>query len=107
MELDRIKKMAEDRKKDKNEVADLLAGVRRTQGDSELINDVPLRMSEINSLIVVMQAALETSYDEDFYKAHIGRLARTLEGKFDELQVLIDALVAEKWAREKKIVTAA
>jgi hypothetical protein len=107
MDLTRIKKLVADKRKEKNEVADLLSGVRRIQGDPAIVNDIPLRMDEINSLIAVMQAALETDYDEDFFKRYIGGVARLLEDRFDELQILVDVLVKEKWEREKKPVKAA
>lgn len=86
----------------------MLEGVRRTQGAAEIIDDVPMRMDEINSMIHVMREAAEFSpSDESFYQQHITKMLYSLGSKFDELQVLIDAILKEKWEREKKPVKVA
>lgn len=97
MKIQKIRAYLKDAKKEKNEVAELLSGFRKTQGFSDLESAIQLRMGEIDSFIQVVHAALEGSLqDESFYKENIGRISYLLEERFDELQIMIDALIKKK-----------
>jgi hypothetical protein len=99
-----IKKPAENRKrKEKNEVAKLLLNVQKNAVDTDLANELPLRMSEMDSFIQVIHAALESDlHDESFYRKHVGQIMYLFEKRFDELQILVGALVDKEWAARKK-----
>lgn len=107
MKLHKIKELTKDLKKEKNTVAELLSGYRRTCGGAGLVNDLRLRMDEIDSFILVIHSSLENKdHDESFYREYVGNLMYLFEQRFDELQIMIDALIEEN-ADKKAIVKAA
>lgn len=99
-----IKKPSEARKKEAiNEVAKLLSSVQSKSVYSDLLNELPLRMSEMNSFLQVIHASLESgSHDESFYRKHVEQIMWLLEKRFDELQVLVGALIDKEWASRRK-----
>jgi hypothetical protein len=104
MKLRRIKELVEERRTEKNEVSELLSDVRKIHGDPDLVNALQLRMNELNSFIQVIRASLESdSFDETFYRDHVGQVMYLLEERYDELQVMVDALIKEKMAKQVSI----
>jgi len=103
MRMQHIKKLIKKEEKEKNAVVELLLGVKKAYVDPDLVNAVPIRMSEINAFIQVIHGALESDlHDESFYKQNVGGVMHLLEERFDELQVMVDALLTEHWDNKKK-----
>ena len=109
MKNSQVQKKTTRHKEEKNEVAKLLSPVQKNAVDPELVNELPLRMSEMNSFIHVIHVSLETDlYDETFYRKHVGQMMYLFEKRFNELQVLVGELVNREWDSRKetaKIVT--
>ncbi len=95
-------------KKNENAVEVLLRGVRKDHTDPDLLNEIPLRLTEIRSLIRVVHAALEADlYDESFYREHVGSTMYLFEERFDDLQKMVKTIIDEKWKHNQKLRTGA
>ena len=109
MDLQYIKKRIKDRKEEKkgNPVQELLHDFNRAFNDNDLADEVYLRMGEMSNFMKIIHAATENkSYGEAFYQEQVASVLYLLEERYDELQVLIDALIQNNTAK-RAIVKAA
>jgi len=91
------------RKKEKNEVAKLLSRIQKKSVWKDLVDEVPLRMIEMNSLLQIVHAAIgDGNHDASFYRKHVGQTMFLIEKRFDELQIMVDALVDKEWDAMKE-----
>ncbi len=104
MKIHKLKELVEERKKEKNAVAELLHGVKKTNTDPDLVNAIQLRMHEMDSFIQVMHAAMESdNYDESFYREHVSGMTCLLEERFNDIQILVDALIQERTEKTRAL----
>jgi hypothetical protein len=95
----RIKKLIDNLQNEPHETAELLHNVRKLQDDSEIDETITSRMYELSAMIGVIQAACESKeHDETFYQESIGGLMYLLERRFEDLDVLVGALIEKNIA---------
>jgi hypothetical protein len=99
----RIKKLIEEKQNEPHEVAELLHNVRKLQDDSDIGETITSRMYEISSMIGVIQAAYDSKdHDETFYRENIGGLMYLFERRFEDLDILVEALIEENSAMRSR-----
>ena len=92
----RIRKLIEGKTNEKHPVAELLHNVRKMQDEAELGDAIPLRMGEISSMIAIVKAACECGdHDESFYQEEVGRFMYLFERRFEDLEIMTEALIEE------------
>jgi hypothetical protein len=92
----RIRELIKGKTKEKHPVAELLQNVRKMQDEAELGDAIPLRMGEISSMIAVIKAVCACGdHDESFYQEEIGRLMYLFERRFEDLEIMTEALIYE------------
>jgi hypothetical protein len=100
-----VKTSAVNRKEKRNDVAELLHSFSKKYQEPDLSSAIEIRMSEANSLIRVIETALENKdYDESLFHDHVYSTTRLLSNRYEELQMLmgvyIDRTQKEKIVKE-------
>ncbi len=84
-----------------HEVADILHPVLMSQNDYDILNAVPIRLIEIQSLIEVIQVSCESdNVDESFFKKHVWQALELLGIRFEDLSVLVKVIVDKQFKEQ-------